>query len=441
MLITNATLVHWLPQPAIEPQMALYLEDGRIAAIGPSAELNARYPSAERLEAAGMWALPGLICAHTHIYGEFARGMAVPGEPPADFSAILRQLWWRLDKALGYDDIRYSAYMMLIDAIRHGVTTMFDHHASPTAIRFSLDVLAEAVTEAGLRASLCYEITDRDGPEAAQAGIDENVRFLESPHVHTPLLRGMVGLHASLTLSDATIARAVEAERSFGVGFHVHVAEGPGEVRLALKEHGLRVVERWARLGVLGPRTIAAHAVHIDAEEAAILKDTHTRVVHNPRSNMNNAVGAANVPFMLRLGLPVGLGNDGFSHNLFHELQVGYLLPRHVQGDPRATVGPEYVDLLLRHNPQTASAAFGLPLGRLEVGAGADLILLRYLSPTPVTPGNLAWHLLFGIDGSEVDTTIVNGRVLMRHRELTTLDEEAIAAHASKLAAELWKRV
>lgn len=441
MLVTNATLIEWDPRPAIAADTAVCLQDGLIAAIGPTADLVARYPGESRLDAAGMWLLPGLVCAHTHMYGAFARGMTTPGEPPATFPTILRQLWWRLDRALGYDDIRYSALVVCIDAIRHGVTTLFDHHSSPTATRFSLDVLAEAVTQAGLRASLSYEVSDRDGPAAAQAAVAENVRFLESAHVRSGHLRGMFGLHASLTLSDATVRRAVEAERSFGVGFHLHVAESDDEVRLALKDHAVRVVERWAALGVLGPRTIAAHCLHIDREEVALLKDSLTRVVHNPRSNMNNGVGAADVPVMLRRGLPVGLGNDGFSQNLWQELQIAFLLPRLVARDPRASDGPAYVDLLLRHNPQTATAAFGLPLGRIAVGAAADLALLRYHPPTPVSPQNLAWHLLFGLDGSQVDTTIVSGRVLMRHRELQTLDEASVSARAAELAAALWRRV
>ncbi len=441
MLVSHATLICWAPEPAIVPDTALYVKDGLIAAIGPSAELEARYPAAQRLDAAGLWLLPGLICAHTHMYGAFARGMAIPGDAPASFPEILRQLWWRLDRALGYDDIHYSALVVLADAIRHGVTTLFDHHSSPTAARYSLDTLAEAVDEAGVRASLCYELSDRDGPEAAAAGVAENVRFLESPQAGTPMLRGMFGLHASMTLSDLTVARAVEAERSFGVGFHLHVAESEADVAETLRRHNVRVVERWAHFGVLGPRTIAAHCVHVDAREMQLLKATRTRAVHNPRSNMNNAVGAANVTGMLKRGLPVGLGNDGFSQALWHELQVAFLLPRQVAGDPRVSEAGRFVDMLLQHNPETASTAFDLPLGRIEVGAAADLILVRYEPPTPVTPANLAWHLLFGLEGAEVDTTIVGGRVLMRRGELQTLDEPAITRRARELAGALWKRV
>ncbi|MDI7274468.1 MAG: amidohydrolase family protein, partial [Anaerolineae bacterium] len=164
MLITNATLVRWLPEPGIAPGTAVYVRDGLIAALGPTEELAVRYPDPPRLDAGGAWILPGLVCAHTHMYGAFARGMAIPGDPPASFPDILRQLWWRLDRALGYEDIRCSAQLVLADAIRHGVTTLFDHHSSPAAARFSLDALAEAVCQAGVRACLCYEVSGRGGP-------------------------------------------------------------------------------------------------------------------------------------------------------------------------------------------------------------------------------------------------------------------------------------
>ena len=441
MLLVNATAIHWQPEPAVVPGTAVYFESGKIVAVGPSADLLARYPEAQRLDAAGLWLLPGMVCAHTHLYSAFARGLVLPGEPPADFPGILRRLWWRLDRALGYDDIRYSALVVLVDCIRHGVTTLFDHHSSPTAARFSLDVLAEAVLEAGVNACLCYEISDRDGPASASDGLAENVRFLESRHVRTPQLRAQIGLHASMTLSHATVKRAVEAERSFGVGFHVHVAESQADVSTTLREHGVRVVERWYREGVLGPRTVAAHCVHVDDEEIALLKDTRTRVVHNARSNMNNGVGTAPVVRMLQRGLPVGLGNDGFNQNLFQELQAAFLLPKLADGDPRSGSVSQYADLLLRHNPRTAEAAFGLPSGRIEVGAPADLILVRYDPPTPVTAANLAGHMLFGLPSSQVDTTIAAGRLLMRHGELGTLDEAAISAQARELAAELWRRI
>src|SRR5258706_14945812 len=204
MLISNATLITWGQPNQILFDHAIYIQDGKIVALGPDAELRSRYPDAPLTDARGQFILPGNICAHTHFYGPFSRGMAIPGEAPADFPQILEKLWWPLDRSLTDEDIRYSALLCLADALRHGTTTLFDHHASPNAIPGCLDILADAVDLAGLRAVLCYEVSDRDGPEKARAGIAENVRFIQ----HTgrkPLLAAVFGLHASLSLSDQTL--------------------------------------------------------------------------------------------------------------------------------------------------------------------------------------------------------------------------------------------
>src|SRR5258708_4060324 len=223
MLITNATLVNWTPRQ-VEPGQAVLVQDGLIAEIGPSADLVGRYPGVERYDAANRLLMPGNICAHTHFYGAFARGLAIPGPAPRDFPDILHKLWWPLDKSLTLDDVRLSALVSLVDAVKHGTTTLIDHHASPNAIAGSLDVIADAVEQAGLRAVLCYEVTDRDGPDKAQAGIAENVRFMMA----APKRRNIAatfGLHASLTLSEETLQACVRANEEFGGGFHVHLPE------------------------------------------------------------------------------------------------------------------------------------------------------------------------------------------------------------------------
>src|SRR5262245_11725203 len=219
MLITNATLVTWGATGRILENHALFIEGDRIVDLGPSSELRVKYPREPELDARGQYVMPGNICAHTHFYGAFARGMALPGDPPKDFPEILERLWWRLDKSLTFVDIRYSALVCLIDAIKHGTTTLNDHHASPNAIEGSLDALAEAVEEAGLRACLCYEVSDRDGVEKTRAGIEENQRFLKSQFSNlNSQVAATFGLHASFTLSDATL----EACRSVHAGgFHI----------------------------------------------------------------------------------------------------------------------------------------------------------------------------------------------------------------------------
>ncbi|RLC97592.1 MAG: hydrolase, partial [Chloroflexi bacterium] len=261
MLITHARLATLGDDPRLIEDGAIFIEGGNIAALGTTAALTSRYPAAERWDAAGQLVLPGSLCAHTHFYGAFARGMALPGEPPANFTQILERLWWRLDKALTLDDVRYSALVCLVDAVRHGTTTLIDHHASPNAIDGSLDVIAAAVQEAGVRACLCYEVTDRDGPERAQAGIAENVRFARQVASRESQVAASFGLHASLTLSDETLADCVAAASELGMGFHVHVAEAQADQEDSLRKSGKRVVHRLHAAGILGPRSIAAHCI------------------------------------------------------------------------------------------------------------------------------------------------------------------------------------
>src|SRR5260221_2918241 len=337
ILITNASLVNWTPRQ-IEPDRAVLIRDDKSAEIGPRADLIARYPDAEGYEARGLLLMPGNICAHTHFYGAFARGLAIPGAAPRDFPEILQKLWWPLDKSLTLDDVRLSALVCLVDAVKHGTTTLIDHHASPNAIDGSLDVIADAVDRAGLRAVLCYEVTDRDGPQKADAGIAENVRFLRAAK-DRPNIAATFGLHASLTLSNETLRDCVKANEEFGGGFHIHVAEHEADEEDSLKRSGVRAVKRLEQAGILGPRTIVAHAVHADPSELDTLRRTGTWVSHQPRSNMNNAVGAAAFDAMLRDGIKLCLGNDGFSNNMWAEWKVAYLLHKVANRDPRHANG------------------------------------------------------------------------------------------------------
>ncbi len=444
MLVTHATVVTWDETRQILPDHALLLRDGLIADLGPSRELEERYPKEERLDARGQWAMPGLICAHTHFYGAFARGMAIPGPAPKNFPEILERLWWPLDQALDEEAVRLSAEVLLIDAIRNGVTTLFDHHASPNALAGSLDVIAEAVKQSGVRAVLAYEVTDRYGKAKARAAIEENRRFAEQVRREadygTPQQRlaATFGLHASLTLDEDTLAAAREACPP-EVGFHIHLAEHPADEDDSLRRTGMRAADRLRRHGILGERTIVAHGVHVDAREMLHLLETGTWVSHQPRSNMNNAVGVARVEEMLRLGIRVVLGTDGFPHAMWEEMRFAYLLPKVAVGDPRRMDGNAVMRIAIENNRALAELYFpAAPLGRLTKGAAADLILVDWHPHTPVTPDNLPWHLLFGAYERQITTTIVAGQVLMRDRELLTLDEEAVAARAREKAPQVW---
>lgn len=445
MLIHNATVITFDEQNQIIANGAVYIDSETVAAVGDSETLLAQFPEAERWDAHGMVLMPGQICAHTHFYGAFARGMYIPGPPAKDFPEILANLWWRLDKALDLDGVRSSAEVCLVDAIRNGTTTLIDHHASQHAIDGSLDVIADAVDHSGLRAALCYEVTDRDGEAAAQAGIRENVRFMErvaemkrhsASSSFAQRIGATFGLHASLTLSDETLAAAAGvAER-----FHIHVAEHPADEYDSVARAGKRVVERLHSFGITGPESIMAHCIHIDAWEMMRLRQTETFVTHQPRSNMNNAVGAAAVDTMLRGGIKLCLGNDGFSNDMFTEMKSADLLQKVMNGDPRYLGADKVMQMAVQNNRELAALFFDKPIGMIAEGAYADLILLDYYPTTPLHADNLPWHILFGVSGGHVNSTIVQGQVLMKNRELLTMDEAEIAARSRTVAQATWER-
>ncbi len=441
MLIHNANLITWGKENRILNGYSLYIDGDKISAIAPDPELARRYPNAERIDARGQLVMPGNICAHTHFYGAFARGMAIPGSAPKNFTEILQKLWWKLDKALNEEDIRYSALVSLTDAIKHGTTTLIDHHASPNFIDGSLDVVAEAVLQSGLRASLCYEVTDRDGEAKMRAGVRENIRFIKRNQAQRHArLAASFGLHAGLTLSDSTLAYCAASIPS-GSGFHIHTAEALADQDDSLAKSGLRVIDRLAKHDILGEKTIAAHAVHVDAREIQILAQTETWVTHQPRSNMNNAVGVAPVESMLRAGVKVGLGNDGFSNTMWDEWKAAYLLHKSASGDPRRMGGYTVEEIAIKNNAALARVFFpSAPLGEISAGAFADLIFVDYHPFTELNAGNLPWHILFGFHESMITTTIASGEILMKDRKLLKLDEEEIAAKARELSAKTWKR-
>jgi len=443
MIITNGKIVTWGDPNEILEDKALLIRDGLIQEIANEAELKAAYPGEEVLDANGQMVMPGLICAHTHFYGAFSRGMAIPGEPSRNFQEILANLWWKLDKGLDEDGVKYSALALLADATRYGCTTLFDHHASPNCIDGSLDIEAEAVTESGLRASLCYEVTDRDGEEKALAGIRENGRFISGVKAgnYSLMLKAHFGLHASLTVSDGTLEKCL-AENNGRVGFHSHAAEGIVDQEDSLTKYGKRVVERFAEAGVLGKQTILAHGVHVTPHEIDLLAQSGTWLSHQPRSNMNNAVGVAPVEEMLNQGVQVCLGNDGFSNAMWQEWFFAYLIQKDKQADPRAMNGFDVIKIAVENNSRLATQTWdGLRIGKIEKGAAADLILVDYHPITPMHAGNLPWHILFGFRDGMVTSTMAGGKLLMKDRNLLVLDEVEIAAKAREAAIRCWDKV
>ena len=443
MIITNGKIITWTEPNQILEGFDLLIRAGKISSIQKSGQLQTAFPQEEILDAEGKWVMPGNICAHTHFYGAYSRGMAIPGPAPRDFSEILASLWWKLDKALDEEGVYYSALTLLIDAIKYGTTTLFDHHASPNVIDGSLDIIYKALHESGLRASLCYEVTDRDGKEKAKAGMRENSRFIRraAGGKLDALVRAHFGLHASLTVSDETLEAAVN-ENNGQAGFHAHAAEGLIDETDALQKYGKRVIKRFADRGILGPRTILAHGVHLDETEMDLLKASGTWLSHQPRSNQNNAVGVTPVPEMLARGVKVCLGNDGFSNAMWDEWFSSYLIQKDHAHNPGVMTGDQIVKMAITHNSELATTTFdGLQIGKIVPDAAADLIFVDYQPITPLSAGNLPWHILFGFRSGMVTMTMVAGKILMQNRKLLFLDEAAIAAKSREVAARTWAKI
>ena len=439
MLITNANIVTWEEPNRIIRDGAIAIHADRIIEAGSSKEIIEKHPGDTVIDAKGAYVLPGNICSHTHFYGAFARGMAIPGEAPTGFIQILEKLWWTLDKSLTSEAVKYSALVCQIDAIRHGTTTLIDHHASPNALENSLGELRNTVEQSGLRAALCYEVTDRDGIEKAEAGIAENARFINDLEKRpNKLLAATFGLHASLTLSDETLDKARKACPE-QVGMHIHVAEGIADQEDSLRKANMRVVNRLKQHEILSTRAILAHAVHVDEQEIEIIRQSGAWVTHQPRSNMNNAVGLTAVEKMLAAGVKIGLGNDGFSNAMWEEWKAAYLSHKLNQLDPRRMPADIVARMAVYNNATLVSELFNQSIGRITPNGQADLIIVDYQPFTEVNENNLPWHIVFGFHESMIHTTIVGGRVLMQDRKLLTLDESRIKSEAMRISKEVWK--
>lgn len=439
LLIGNGRV---LTRDAMQPYFergCVYIEDGTIAEVG-DASIAAAHADAEFLDARGGVIMPGLINAHNHIYSAFARGLSINGHDPKDFMDILEGLWWRLDRALSLEDVKMSAYATYIDCIKTGATTVFDHHASYGAIEGSLYEISAAAEELGLRTCLCYEVSDRDGREKMQRAVAENVKFIEYAAKNGGDMRaGMMGMHAPFTLSDATLEYCA-AQLPQGAGYHIHVAEGIADVYDSLEKYGKRTVERLFDMGILGDKTIAGHCIHVSPREIELLAETKTAVVHNPESNMGNAVGCGPVMNMLADGVLTGLGTDGYTNDMLESYKVGNILHKHNLCDPNAAWG-EIPRMLFENNAAIAARYFKPRLGVLAAGAAGDVIVTDYDPLTPMDAANANSHILFGMNGRSVTDTVAGGAVLMRNRVLTGIDEHEIMAKCRETAGALWRRI
>ncbi len=443
MLIHNVNIFTNNANNSLLKNHAVLIEGSRIAAVGEEKKLLAKNPAAEKLDGEGRLLMPGLINAHNHFYGTFARGISLSGTPK-NFHEILQMLWWKLDRALDAEGVYYSTLVPGITAVKRGVTTIIDHHASPNALEGSLDEIEKAMALLGLRGLLCYEVTNRDGKMVARNGIAENARYIrkcaeakkENPD---HLFDGMMGLHASFTIANDTLASAVTVAKDLDRGCHIHVLEDSCDRELTRKQYGADIIQRLRDSGVLSDRSIAAHGIFLSPAEMDILAETDTISVHNPQSNMNNAVGRADIFTMLEKNILLGIGTDGMSGDIWPDVRSANLLHKHHLND--ANVGwMEIAAMTLKNNPAIYQRLTGQAVGMIAEDYLADIILIDYHPPTPLSGDNIWGHCLFGIADAPVNTTIINGRVVMHNKQLIDIDEAEVAAKSREVAGKVWER-
>ncbi len=412
-------------EPATVERVDLRVDDGKIVGRGDSA---APQEGDEVIELKGKVVMPGLVCGHHHLYSALALGMPPPEQPPDGFVQILERIWWRLDQALDLDTVQLSATVGALEALACGTTTIFDHHASPRAISGSLTRVARGLNDVGLRGVLCYEVTDRHGAVGREEGLDETVSFARKAKGR---FRGMVGAHASFTLSRDALEGLKSAVDATGAGLHIHLAEDIADERLSFERYGALPVARLLELGLLSPASVVAHAVQLSWPELSQVISTGAWLVHNPRSNMNNQVGYAPAG---KFGSRAMLGTDGIGADLFAEAQLAYFRSRDA-GQP--------IDVLkyLANAQRLASQYFGAPIGPMREGAAADLVVLDYKSPTPLTAENLAGHFLFGFSSRQVEAVMVDGIWRMWARRPLSVNAEGVAEQAREAATALWARM
>ena len=442
LLLGEGTVITRNPAQPMITRGAVVMDGKTIIAVGGYDELKAKYPDATVINAHGKLIMPAFINAHHHIYSALARGLALPNYNPTNFNEILEGMWFYLDNNLNRNSVWASAVATYMACIENGVTTIFDHHASYGETAGSLSVIGDVAKEFGVRSSLCYEVSDRNGQEAMEAAVAENVRFGKTVKEAEPEdieLAAMFGLHASFTLSPATLDY-VRTQNTDGLGYHIHVAEGISDEEDSIVKYGKRVVNRLYDEGIVGPTTITGHCIHIDADELSILKKTDTMVVHNPESNMGNAVGAPDILAMTKAGLRVGLGTDGYTSDMLESYKAANCLVKYRSGLPNQG-WVEIPTMLFDTNRKMAEQFFHITTGILTPGAAADVIVIDYEPPTRLTADNINGHLLFGANGMNVVTTISNGVVRYQNRQWQGLDKQALLGEVREIAEELWHQL
>jgi putative selenium metabolism protein SsnA len=436
ILIENGLIVTADDKNTIYDRGYIVLEDNQIIDVGKG---DTSQSVDEKIDAKGCIVIPGLITAHTHLYGILLRGASLNIEPPTDFAQILQRVWWPLDEALTLEDAKASAYSASADMLRNGSTFFADTYSGPNSIEGSLDAIADATNHIGIRAMLAFEMTERDTAEDGARGLDENVRFASQCECEG-LASLMMSIHASFTVTDELISKAVSEAQRLKIPITIHTSEGLVDLYHNLERSGERTVERLNRLGVLGPGTVLAHCVHVDDNEINLIAENKSSVAHNPMSNMLNAVGTAPVPKMLKKGIPVGLGNDGWIYDPFENIRCALTVHRLANLNP-SIIGNEEV---FRMATLDGARCYGLEdkIGSIEKGKLADIAIIDGLRvPTPLNANTVIGHLVHTFSGRDVKHVLVDGKIVVKDARLTQIQDAEVSEISTKASESLWTKL
>jgi len=436
LLVNGGTTVTMDARRRVIHDSAVAIEDGRITAVGPSDSVSAGFAADEVIDAKGCLVMPGLICSHTHLYGVALRGSALGIRPPSDFLQILQRVWWPVDEHLTDADAYATALAAGAESLMNGTTCFADTYSAPNAIGGSLDHIAKAVNEVGIRGLISFEATERRSSREGRRGLDENLRFIASRGKGRAM--GMLSLHASFTVSDELISRAVAACDKQRVPLTIHVSEGPNDSYHNMERYGRRTVERLQDRGLLSRRAVLAHCVHLSEDEIEVVRKSSASVAHNPMSNMLNAVGVAPLLQMIDKGVNVGLGNDGYVFDMFENMRAAYLLQRVARRDPNQPSPQQVVEMCTVN----AAKAYGLSsLGSISEGKKADVLVMKpTFMATPYT-GSVYGYIVNGLRGADVRDVVVDGEVVVREKKPTKIDLEQSQKLVLRTMNSLWKRL
>lgn len=435
LILKNCKAVNFYPS-SICDNVDIVIDRCKIIDTGNG--IAANYNAERIIDLKGKIVSPGIVCAHNHFYSALARGIMANIQPSTDFISILKNLWWRLDRALDEESLYYSGITAALDAIKSGTTSVIDHHASPSFIRGSLDILKKCFNEAGLRGILAYEITDRNGIKGMMEGVRESVDFINSikeEKLQNPCytVEAAIGGHAPFTLNDNSLSLIADALANSERGIHIHVAEDQYDSSYSHHFSGKDLIERLESFNLLNNKTICVHGVYLTDNDIAILNKYDSFLIHNPRSNMNNSVGYMN---KLHIVNNAGLGTDGIGSNMFEEIKFAFFK----NGDAKGKLNyPDFLKLLQNGNV-LLERYFDNKFGKIEKDYIADLVIYDYNSPTPLVKENLAGHFLFGFSSRDVETVIINGSIVYEERKFP-FEIESIYSEAQKAASKLWEKM